>query len=166
MIVERIAFRFQTDELQVLMKLLEIELLPGIEIDPNVDEEAALHGLIDDEIVQPAGAETMMVDRAVSLILKNAAAYESCIIVDAESARMILFKGKLFDVILRKDEGSSILCPIKERDQASRQFLQETARLQAVRFAIAEKGAELNWEDVPPEGLAKILEQKLSLYIG
>lgn len=164
--IEQIAFRFQRDELQVLIKLLRIGFLPGTESDPEADEKHALQGLIEDGIVQVAGSETMLVDRAVSLTLLNASAYEQCIIVESECNRMILFKGKLFDVILCTDEGMSILCPVKEWKLACQQFLQEVVHIQPIRFAVLEKGADLNWENVPQVGLKEFLEQKMSLHIG
>lgn len=164
--IERIAFRFQKDEMQVLMRLLGIEVLPGVETGAAADEERALQGLIDDGIVQAVGTETMLVDRAVSLTLLNAAAHECCAMVESERARMVLFRGKLFDVIVNTNEDMSSLCPVREWGQACRQFLQEAARMQAVRFAFMEKGTDLNWEDAPQDGLTEILRQKLSLYSG
>ena len=164
--IERIAFRFQKDEMQVLMRLLGIEALPGVELDAVADEARALQGLIEDGIVQAAGAETMLVDRAVSLTLLNAAAHECCAMVESERARATLFRGRLFDVIVSANESMHSLCPIREWEQACRQFLQEAERMQAVRFAFLEKGADLKWEDAPQDELTEILRQRLSQYSG
>lgn len=164
--IERIAFRFRKDELQILMKLLGIQDFPGMPAEPVEDEKGALQSLIDDGIVQPTGEETMMVDRAVSLVLLNAAAYERCGIIDSGRTYMALFKGKLFYVILCIDGNVSSLCPIKEREQACQQFLQEAMRIQPVRIAVMEKGAELNWDEAPKDDQAEFVEQRLLPYIG
>lgn len=150
--------------MQVLMKLLGIKALPGVEIDAAADEERALKSLLDDEMVQSAGEETMLVDRAVSLTLLNAAAYECCAMVEAEQTRVLLFRGKLFDVIISTNADISSLCPVREWEQACRQFLQETERMQAVRYAFIKRGDELSWSDAPQAGPTEILRQKLSLY--
>lgn len=164
--VGQIAFRFRKDELEVLTKILKIGLLPGIENDAAVNERQALQSLIDDGFVQPVGEETMLVDRTVSLILMNAAAYERCILAVSDAVRIALFQGKLFSVILTVKDGIGILSPIQEWEQACRQFIQEAERLKPERYAMLEQGTESRWMKIPQDGSPENIWHNLSIYSG
>ncbi|MBQ3079550.1 MAG: hypothetical protein IJC48_06100 [Clostridia bacterium] len=115
---KRVIFRFSKKEVSALMKLMGLEVLPGISIAPGKPDNNTVMSLSESAYVTPLG-DRFLVDRVTALIFRSIKESGACIIVRENQRQAVLYKCRHL-LVLIENTGSQILKiePIENTESA------------------------------------------------
>lgn len=156
--VDRIAFRFTSNELGALLELMGLPALPDTSVIPADPESGTVDSLIDSGIVMACGDRTM-VDGTISLVLRNAALSVRRLTAKGKNGQTVLYRGERMCVLAEEADGLVTLEPLQDMRSAREPWLAAAERLEEPVSVYLSESGDLSGEGEGPEALRTLYDQ-------
>lgn len=153
--VERISYRFTRKEMAALLKLMDVQDIPGISVTAAVPDEETVRGLVESGAVMICG-ERILADKAVSLIVKNIGSSEKRLTVRGDKRSVVLMLGQQMCVLADENGDLITLEPLQNADAARDSLLHAACRLHGGLHAEATCQKGIVGESDDMEGLISL----------